>query len=225
MAFLPLIIWLLLVSGASQTVRSFYPHLSDWKQVFADHVIFALASIFSIAMVLAIAGKTFARRLKGFGLNIRTLPADLWAALVNLLSIYPVIWAVVVLTMFAGQLIRPDFQMQPHKELETLIAHSQLSLRTLIFVTTILLIPICEEVIFRGLLQTVIRSYVKRPWLSIALASVIFTAAHYDPTHWPALFVLSMCIGYSYEKSGSILRPICIHALFNAVSIIGSLYQ
>ena len=36
-------------------------------------------------------------------------------------------------------------------------------------------------------------------------------------------FSLSIGIGYSYEKSGSLFRPIFIHALFNATSIIATL--
>ena len=59
----------------------------------------------------------------------------------------------------------------------------------------------------------------------VMLAATVFTAAlfstiHADAAHWPALFILASCMGYSYEKSGSLIRPIIIHALFNASSVI-----
>lgn len=224
LAFLPMVVWLMGVSGAAQLVGTLWPGLEGASKVFADHVIFAVASVAAIFVVLVIARNTFARRLRGFGLNFRSAGVDFVAAVLNLVSIYPVIWVVVEVTMLAGQLIWPGFEMQPHQELETIASYSQWSLRAVIMVTTIVLVPACEELLFRGLLQSVIRSYVKGPWIAITLGSMIFAAAHYDPMHWPALFVLSMCIGYSYEKSGSILRPIFIHAMFNAVSILGALY-
>jgi len=89
--------------------------------------------------------------------------------------------------------------------------------------------PLLEELLFRGLFQTVIRTFLadlKLPqpaWLSIAASSVLFAAAHADAGHWPALFVLSLCIGYSYEKSGSLFRPILIHALFNGLTVLAVL--
>jgi len=48
---------------------------------------------------------------------------------------------------------------------------------------------------------------------------------HADAGHWPALLVLSMSMGYAYEKSGSLFRPIFIHSIFNATSIIATLNQ
>ncbi|MHC4216494.1 MAG: CPBP family glutamic-type intramembrane protease [Planctomycetota bacterium] len=62
---------------------------------------------------------------------------------------------------------------------------------------------------------------VKQPaWLAIICTSIIFASIHANLTHWPALFMLSMCLGYAYEKSGSIIRPIFIHIIFNAIRII-----
>jgi membrane protease YdiL (CAAX protease family) len=34
-----------------------------------------------------------------------------------------------------------------------------------------------------------------------------------------------MCLGYAYEKSGSLFRPIFIHAFFNAITIVFVMYD
>ena len=83
--------------------------------------------------------------------------------------------------------------------------------------------PAGGKMIFRGLFQTMIRSYLGRPWPAIMLTSALFAAVHGNATHWPALFVLSVGLGYAYEKSGSLFRPIFMHALFNGISILGAL--
>ena len=76
-----------------------------------------------------------------------------------------------------------------------------------------------EEIIFRGLLQSLLRSYVRKPWLAIALTSFVFMLVH-QPWHWPAIFVLSAALGYAYEKSGSLWRPFVMHALFNGFTVL-----
>jgi membrane protease YdiL (CAAX protease family) len=44
-------------------------------------------------------------------------------------------------------------------------------------------------------------------------------------SHGPSLFVLALGLGYTYEKSGSLLRPIFMHALFNGINVAGVLTQ
>jgi membrane protease YdiL (CAAX protease family) len=97
--------------------------------------------------------------------------------------------------------------------------------RALIVFTAVVVVPFVEELIFRGMIQTMLRSYITRPWPAIFLASLIFIIFHANPEHWFALFALSICLGYTYEKSGSLFRPIFVHALFNAMSVFAALNQ
>jgi hypothetical protein len=119
--------------------------------------------------------------------------------------------------------------MTKHEQLELIGEHSQWSLRVLVFIVAAIVAPALEELLFRGIFQTVIRSFLadlKHPqsaWLSIGASSMLFAAAHADAGHWPALFVLSICMGYSYEKSGSLFRPILIHSMFNGIMVSATL--
>lgn len=51
-------------------------------------------------------------------------------------------------------------------------------------------------------------------WLAIILTSMAFAAVH-DQWTWPIIFVLSLMIGYAYERTGSLWTAITIHAMFN----------
>ena len=228
-AYLPfamLIFWILLVSVSISASENLLPDLPDWQRAFADNFIFCVSALILILSTLFSVNFYFVGNLKGFGLNPKTIIKDFFAAMLNFISIWPITLVVVILTMLIGQIILGDnFQIQQHEELKTIAAYQQLSLKILIIVTTIFVVPVFEEIIFRGLFQTIIRSYLSKPWRSIAISSVIFAMFHENPAHWPALFVLSMCMGYSYEKSGSLFRPIFIHCIFNATSVIATLYQ
>ena len=82
--------------------------------------------------------------------------------------------------------------------------------------------PVFEEFLFRGLIQSTARSYLKSPWLAIIATSLLFALMHL-PEHWPAIFILSLAIGYSYERSGSLFRPIFIHIMFNTANVCAAL--
>ena len=226
MPFAPLFIWFGASSLAIAITTKLLPDLSQWQNAFLYTSITCIAAIAAIIVIIMLARTYFTQQLKGFGLNFKTIHKDFLAAVINLFAAWPLVLMMLALTIFLGQLIYgQDFQLQQHGELQSITANPQLSLRILIIVTTILIVPAFEEMLFRGLFQSIIRSFVAGPWIAIAISSALFAMTHANIEHWPALFTLSMCIGYSYEKSGSLLRPIIIHSLFNATSIIVTLYQ
>ncbi|HUV66414.1 MAG TPA: CPBP family intramembrane glutamic endopeptidase [Sedimentisphaerales bacterium] len=208
---------------------------ADWQSAFLNNCIFIVGGIVTTAVILLLARAHFARRLRGFGLNIKTVPADFLGALVNLLAVWPLIMAAIVITLFFAQHIwGQDYQMQRHQELKLITEYPQLLLRITIVVVAAVIAPLLEELLFRGLVQTMIRSLLQNSvrghvtgpaWLAIAASSGLFTLMHANAGHWPALFVLGACMGYAYEKSGSLFRPIFIHALFNTASIAAALSQ
>ena len=195
-----------------------------WKIEIIDTVFNGLAGIISIAIILIFTGMFFSRGLKGFGLNIKTIHKDFLAAFLNLLAIWPIILVVLILTAsFARMIEGSDYQIQQHEELVSISENPVLWSRIAIAVMAVIVTPVLEELLFRGLLQTTFRSILRiknAAWIAILITSIIFATMHAIPTHWPTLFILGVCLGYSYEKSGSLYRPIFIHMLFNSISII-----
>jgi membrane protease YdiL (CAAX protease family) len=53
-------------------------------------------------------------------------------------------------------------------------------------------------------------------WAAVVLASLLFAGVH-QPWTWPAIFVLSICLGLAYERTGTVWVPIVMHAGFNAL--------
>jgi membrane protease YdiL (CAAX protease family) len=224
MPFIPLFIWFGSITAAVSITDGLLTRLPDWQKAAVNNLILCIGALIATAVIIFLAKTCFARQLKGFGLDIKTMPRDFFAAAANLVSAWPLVILTIVLTMVIGQFIwGKDFRIEQHEELKLIATYSQLPVRVLVIIATTVIAPIFEEMLFRGLFQTMIRSILVRPWLSIALCSAFFAIVHQNPAHWPALFVLSMCLGYSYEKSGSLFRPIFIHLLFNAVGIISVL--
>ena len=234
---IPLVIWFGPVPLASMIAHTFLSDVPAWKGALLDNCIFGIGQIVTTGLILILASIYFARRLKGFGLNVRTTVRDFVAAFVNLLAVWPLVMAAMIVTISLMTFVTSrDYQMERHQELNLIIEHPQLPLRVMIIVVAVIITPVMEELLFRGLFQTAIRSFFEarmgpqripssQIWFAIVISSAFFAIMHPNPGHFPALFVLGIGMGYAYEKSGSLLRPIFIHALFNATTIAATLSQ
>jgi membrane protease YdiL (CAAX protease family) len=224
LALIPFFFWAFSVLILDWVKKKTAPQLSGWQDAFAGNLALCLGAAPAIVTIVYIARRHFARGLRGFGLNPKTILKDFPAALLNLLATMPVVWAALILTAVIGKLAAgPAFEIPKHEELKEIIVHPQWQVRAIIVFSSVFVVPVTEEFIFRGMFQTLLRSYIARPWLAIILASFIFVICHIDKLHWPALFVIGLCLGYAYEKSGSLFRCIFLHAMFNAASVFAAL--
>lgn len=227
--FVPLLLWFGGVAMAVVLVQKLTPDFPGWEETFTDNLVMSIGAVATMATMMYLAHLFFARGLKGFGLNIRTIGKDFFMAIVNLLTAWPLIMAAVTVTIHLARLFSGrEYQMQQHQQLKLISEYPQLPVRIMIVFLAVVIAPLLEEMLFRGFVQTTLRSFINirnSAWAAIAISSVFFASMHADPGHWPALFVLGVCLGYSYEKSGSLLRPIFIHAFFNASSVAIALYQ
>jgi membrane protease YdiL (CAAX protease family) len=89
----------------------------------------------------------------------------------------------------------------------------------------ILLQPLIEELLFRGLLQgrLIAQSWGQRPFAGFTLAnwtvSLLFTALHFinHPPLWAAGVLLpSLLYGYFRDRHDSVLPAIALHVFYNA---------
>ncbi len=215
-------IWLVGIALLQSIVQQVVGDTGDWRDLFLANILSSVGAMATVVIILMVAKFQFARGLKGFGLRLRTFPRDLVFSFATLLAVWPLVSAVIRVTETATKaLFGPEFQVPQHEALELIARSPALPLQVVLVFLAVVVAPLVEEMLFRGLFQSMIRSHLGRPWLAIVLTSVLFAGIHANPTHWPALFTLGLGLGYTYEKSGSLLRPILMHAMFNA-AIIGS---
>lgn len=81
----------------------------------------------------------------------------------------------------------------------------------------VLAAPLCEEFIFRGLLQGGLRRSLPA-WQAILVSATVFAIMH-PPASMLPVFVLGLCTGWAYEKSGALLAPMLVHASYNAAML------
>jgi membrane protease YdiL (CAAX protease family) len=91
-------------------------------------------------------------------------------------------------------------------------------------VFAIVIAPVAEEFIFRGMLFPFIKQlgWPKLAWFGV---SFLFALIHADKAIFIPLFALALALTWLYEKTDNLLAPITAHALFNAANFAVLLWQ
>jgi len=116
----------------------------------------------------------------------------------------------------------PTFKIQTHPTLLALQEEgASFAMYAALWTGAAVIAPLAEELFFRGLVQTMLGHLFEGRWTPIVLTAVAFGLVHYPQPHAvPALVVLAILIGYAYERTGSLVAPVLIHALFNLKTLL-----
>jgi len=87
----------------------------------------------------------------------------------------------------------------------------------------ILVAPLGEELLFRGLVLGAVWRLTGRAWLSVVISGVLFGAIHGQPQDILPLCTMGVILGYVRLRTRSLVPPITAHALFNARTMIMAL--
>lgn len=88
--------------------------------------------------------------------------------------------------------------------------------------TTVIIGPIIEEIIFRGILfPALLQKY--SPLIGGLFTALIFAAAHIDPTRIALLLPLAFYLSFMRYKLGSIYPGIALHISWNALATVALL--
>lgn len=107
----------------------------------------------------------------------------------------------------------------PQAAVEALKSSTSLLERVAFGLVAIVLAPLAEEILFRGILYPAIKR-VGYPKLALWGTSLFFALIHFNlPTFLP-LLLLALVLTWLYEKTGNLLAPITAHLTFNALNFV-----
>jgi membrane protease YdiL (CAAX protease family) len=89
----------------------------------------------------------------------------------------------------------------------------------LLFVTLVVLAPVCEEIFFRGYLYPALRNRMsKQP--AMLINGLLFAAAHFEIIGFLPRLFLGYGLCFVYESRRNLSGPIAGHALYNGLILI-----
>jgi membrane protease YdiL (CAAX protease family) len=194
-------------------------------------LVIANAVVPSAAFVVLLCGNALARSRVGqrLGFDVRRAPVGVTMGVAGLLIAMPVVYGSMALAEWVYRQI--GYNHPPaHDLLKTMGETPDVFVRNLAIVVAAVVAPLWEELLFRGHVQTLLREVLVRQrdsesparprpsdsWIAILLTSLLFAAIHH-PWTFPPIFVLSVCFGFAYERTGNLWTPIAMHAGFNGL--------
>lgn len=158
--------------------------------------------------------------LRELGALPRDVRKDLLTGIAALLLALPLVMGVSFWTSIIGEAFGSVPPRFGHDLLRVMVSSESAAARWLLIGSAVVLAPLLEEFVFRGLVQTGLSSVVKNRWAVVMISALFFAGIH--TVAWqalPGLFVLGVVLGWVYEKRGSLWPGILIHAGFNAANV------
>jgi membrane protease YdiL (CAAX protease family) len=156
---------------------------------------------------------------EAFGFTNRRGKAVLLGVLVTLIFL-PLGWGL----QQASALVMthlPLFKLEPQEQLPVHVLRVSLSWagRITLGVTAILLAPLAEEILFRGILYPAVKQ-AGFPRFALWGTTLLFAAVHMNMVTFAPLAVLALVLTALYERTNNLLASITAHALFNALNFV-----
>jgi membrane protease YdiL (CAAX protease family) len=89
-----------------------------------------------------------------------------------------------------------------------------------IILLAVVIAPLAEEFVFRGFLYGVAKRFAGAT-PALAFTGIAFALVHVHLPSLLPLFLLACILTFAYELTGSLLVPMAMHALFNAITLVG----
>ena len=102
------------------------------------------------------------------------------------------------------------------------LGEASAAVTVVILLRVCVLVPLAEELFFRGALYAWLRNRLSPAW-TIALTATAFGLMHQIPVFIPLAVLVGVAAGWIREKTGSVLVPIAAHAAQNAAVVLVSL--
>lgn len=163
-----------------------------------------LSSLMTIVLFVAMRWAPVSRNY----LKSRPWGVFVWAALLGLGSILPTEYLVekINLTM-------PDTTRMMFEEVMKVSWG---------YVAIGLMVPIAEEIVFRGAIQHMLQVALGKryPWIAIVISALIFGFIHLNKAQGVHAFVIGLLLGWMFYRTGSILPGLVFHWVNNSVAYL-----
>ena len=198
---------------------------AEFAEIFPDNkaaAVFAYAPVYQILIITAVFWFKNAASAK-FSFGWRFSAADAKLALKYSLAALAVAFLAAAVSRVGVYRISGKWE-EEQEIIKLFLQTDSIWLRALAAFSFLVLAPISEELLFRGLLyrwaKSIAEAIGKHGAFAAALVvSAVFAAAHSNAAAFASLFVVAMFLTALYEKTGSIVAPMLCHCIFNFVNV------
>lgn len=152
-----------------------------------------------------------------FGFRNPRLLLSLAIAVIVMIVTLPIVLQLQRLSLFTLHVM--GYHPEEQRAVNLLVSAHTPWMRAYLAFFAVVLAPVAEEFIFRGVLFPFIkqRGLPKLAWIGVSL---LFAAIHVNGPTFVPLFVLALALTWIYNKTDCLLASIAAHSLFNGCNLI-----
>ncbi|MDR1300174.1 MAG: CPBP family intramembrane metalloprotease [Candidatus Nomurabacteria bacterium] len=185
-------------------------------------VIYILLLLIAIGIPVLVKKYDRTKLLKLLGLDEKPRWRDLGRAVLTFLAYYGILFAVIIAIQLIFSIFGADgFQdiMSQEQEIGFDKTGNDVGQLVLIFLSLVIIPPLCEEIVMRGFLFGKLSKSMQF-WPAAILTSLVFAIAHWQLNVGIDTFVLSMVLCYVRVRNGSIWSGIFVHMMKNGLAFV-----
>lgn len=176
----------------------------------------AMASVLAVGIMLVVAGRRHVR-LDELGLRAHRGPSPLAVALCAWMAFCPVFLLVAWCNQQLQELLGNELSEQ--RILQDILADPEARRSPLVWSIVVLVLPVCEEILFRGALYGGLRRLL-HPVAAVLVSALLFAVLHGNVVSLLLpVTALGVVLALLYERTASLTTPILFHALHNGLTL------
>ncbi len=188
--------------------------ISQSLKIFFGYIFMALPPLLIIFKQIKSIDKEFFFTKDYFQFNLKPISKGLLDGIRGWIMIIPI---VLLTSLIMNYFI--ENQMGSNPLLEIVLNNNNYIAFLILFITTTILAPLFEEIIFRGVLLPILsRDFGKI--IGIVFSSFIFALAHLSFSEFPPLFILGIGLGCTRLISGRLISSVVMHSLWNGLTFL-----
>ena len=194
--------------------KNFSYEITQSLRIFLGYLFMALPPLYIIYKQIKFTDKQFSLEKDYFQFRIKPIKESIYQGFKGWIMIIPF----VLLTSLIMNLIVKN-QAGSNPLLEIVLNTNNYFAFILLFLTTTLIAPLFEEIIFRGVLLPVFaRDFGKV--FGIFISSFVFALAHLSLNEFPPLFILGIGLAATRLISGRLSSSVIMHSFWNGLTFL-----
>ena len=168
-------------------------------------------------LILLFLNQHEVRLRDAFGWHQPGLKKNLLLAAGMIAVVLPFAWGMQSVCTSALQKI--GWPAEDQRAVDLILNAKSIWLRAYLGVFAVVLAPVAEEFVFRGMLFPFVKQlgFPKIAWFGV---SCLFALIHFNAPTFLPLFAFALAQTWLYDRTDNLLAPIASHALFNAANLV-----
>lgn len=179
-----------------------------------NNMIFSIS--YAIPFILLFAFISYQFQKKNIVIDISMSPSPWYVYII----IFCMMLCIMIINEYISSLVPREGPLlgKMYKEIESFLKE-EIKNPIPFFSTTVLLAPICEEVLFRGIILNGMLKNKIHPIKAILFSSFLFGLTHMNPWQFVGGIFVGSFIGFVYFITSSIIDCILLHVFNNAIAL------